>query len=150
VPPALALPAGQRLLLSAAASGAQIYRCEAGKSESAPLQWVLRAPEADLFDAGGRKIGRHYAGPSWELDDGSKVVGELVARDPGPDAAAVPWLLLKAKSASGEGKIGATQFVRRLETVGGKPPEPGCAKSQEGSELRVSYRAVYEFYAAPK
>jgi hypothetical protein len=31
------------------------------------------APEADLFDARGNRIGRHYAGPHWRSTDGSKI-----------------------------------------------------------------------------
>jgi hypothetical protein len=47
-------------------------------------KWTLKAPEADLFDANGRAIGRHYAGPTWELMDGSEVVGKFKARADAP------------------------------------------------------------------
>ena len=69
------------------------------------FEWTLKAPEADLFDRAGRKIGTHYAGPTWESGDGSKVVGEVKGRDNGPDPSAIPWLLLAAKSNSGSGVL---------------------------------------------
>jgi len=48
----------------------------------------------------GNKIAKHYAGTTWESNDGSKVVGEVKAKDNGPDPNAIPWLLLSAKSTS--------------------------------------------------
>jgi hypothetical protein len=150
VPAALAVPAEQRLVLAAAASGVQIYRCRASKSDPARMEWALIAPEADLFDPAGKKIGKHYAGPTWELDDGSKVVGEVTARDKGPDADAIPWLLLKAKETTGTGILGRTQSIQRVATVGGKAPGADCDKAQAGKEIRAPYRATYNFYAAPR
>jgi len=150
VPAALAVLPSQPLVLEASASGVQIYVCRAGKDEQSGLQWVFSAPEADLFDKSGRKIGRHYAGPTWELDDGSKVIGEVVARDGGPDASAIAWLLLKAKETAGAGLLGRTVSIQRVATVAGKAPGPHCEKAEEGREFRSPYRATYNFYAAPR
>jgi hypothetical protein len=82
----------------------QIYECKP-TANPARFEWVLRAPEAELFDTSGKKIGKHYAGPTWELSDGSKVIGELRARDDGPDVNAIPWLLLSVKSSAGGGEL---------------------------------------------
>ncbi len=112
---------------SCKATGVQIYACAARKDDAAKFEWTLVAPEAELFDAAGKKIGRHYAGPTWEATDGSKVVGELKARDDGPDPNAIPWLLLAAKSTSGSGVLSKTTSIQRLRTVGGKAPSEGCA-----------------------
>jgi hypothetical protein len=65
-------PAHAPLLVYAQADGVQIYACET--TEKGP-EWVFKAPEANLFDAEGRQIGSHFAGPSWKLTDGSEVVG---------------------------------------------------------------------------
>jgi len=116
VPDNLKVPAGQTLSLVSRATGVQIYECSVGKTDPAKFEWAFKAPEADLFDLSGRKIGKHYAGPTWESDDGSKVIGEVKARDDGPDASAIPWLLLSAKSASGAGVFGRTKSIQRLHT----------------------------------
>jgi hypothetical protein len=147
VPESLRIPASQTLVLEAHATGTQIYQCNMSKTEPTRFEWVFIAPEAELFDRVGRKIGRHYAGPTWESNDGSKVVGEVKARDDGPDANAIPWLLLSAKSTSGKGVFGRTQSIQRVHTEGGKAPPGGCNQAQAGRETRVPYKAVYYFYA---
>jgi hypothetical protein len=148
VPKNLKVPATQTLAVVAQASGAQIYECNASKTDPARFEWVFKAPEAELFDSAGRKIGKHYAGPTWESDDGSKAVGQVKASDAGPDVNAIPWLLLSAKSAEGNGIFGKTQSVQRVKTVGGKAPADGCDQAQLGKVARVAYRATYNFYVA--
>lgn len=148
VPENLRAPASQMPSLEAQANGVQIYECNANKTDPTRFEWIFKAPEADLFDNVGRKIGKHYAGPTWESEDQSKVLGEVKARDDGPDADAVPWLLLKAKSTSGIGVFGRTQSIQRVRTVGGKAPAQGCSQEQAGKEARVPYKATYYFYVA--
>src|SRR3989442_2124536 len=136
VPENLKVPAGQTLSLVSPATGVQIYVCGATKTEPARFEWVFKAPEADLFDLSGKKIGKHYAGPTWESNDGSKVVGEVKARDDGPAATPIPRLLLSAKSTSGNGAFSRTQAVQRLYTVGGKAPAAGWHRAPTGKEGR--------------
>jgi hypothetical protein len=145
---ALKVPATQELSLEVQAIGVQIYECKASKDEPTRFEWVFKAPEAVLLDSAGKKIGRHYAGPTWESDDGSKVVGEVKAKDNGPDPDAIPWLLLTAKSTSGKGVFGGTQSIQRVNTSGGKAPLEGCDESQLGKESRAAYKATYRFYTA--
>ncbi len=130
------------------ATGVQIYRCASAKDDASRFEWQFVAPEADLFDQGGQKIGWHYAGPSWESTDGSKVVGTVQAQNTGPDANAIAWLLLSAKSNSGTGIFSQTQSIQRLQTVGGKAPADGCNQTALGKEARMPYRAIYRFYSA--
>ena len=134
------------LSLQVPAAGVQIYQCNASKDDPAKFEWVFKAPEAELFDAAGKKIGTHYAGPTWESSDRSKVVGEVKARDNGPDANAIPWLLLTARSTSDTGVFSRTTSIQRVQTIGGKAPAAGCDKAQVGQEARVAYQAVYYFY----
>src|SRR3989442_7419499 len=103
LPEKLRVPEGQPFLLRAAARGAQIYTCKAKPAEPAAFEWVLEAPEAELYDQSGAKFGRHYAGPTWESADGSRVVGEVMERS--PVQGAVPWLLLRVKSSEGAGLL---------------------------------------------
>ncbi len=148
VPDKLRVGADQALALDLRGEGVQIYVCTARKDDATKFEWTLKAPEAELFDASGKKVGKHYGGPTWEGDDGSKVVGELKARDDGPDPNAIPWLLLSARSSSGSGMLGKITSIQRLHTVGGKAPAEGCSQAaQAGSEIRIPYQARYAFYA---
>ena len=148
VPENLRPAPNETLTLETKATGVQIYTCSASKDNSTRYEWTFKAPEAELFDPSGARVGKHYAGPTWESIDGSLVVGEVKARDNGPAASAIPWLLLAAKSTSGNGVFSRTQSIQRLYTVGGKAPAGGCSKAQLGKEARVSYKATYYFYAA--
>lgn len=144
----LQAPQRQVVTLETKATGVQIYECKSSKDDPVRFEWVFKAPEALLFDSKGKRIGRHYAGPSWESTDGSKVVGEVRARDNGPDPNSLPWLLLSAKSTSGTGVFSQTRSIQRLHTAGGKAPAEGCTRDQVGKELRVPYTAHYYFYGA--
>ena len=149
IPQNLRVSQTEVLLLETAATGVQIYECKASKDDPAKFEWAFKAPEADLFDTAGYKIGKHYAGPSWESDrDGSKVVGVLKARADAPDANAIPWLLLGAKSTSGTGVFARTVSIQRVDTVAGKAPRDGCGQAQTGIEARVPYKATYFFYGS--
>ena len=150
VPDNLKVPTTQRLVLEAEATGVQIYDCKPASGDPARFEWAFRAPEAMLFDTSGKRIGKHYAGPTWESFDGSKVVGEVKARSDGPDAEAIPWLLMSAKSASGDGVLGQTASIQRAQTVGGKAPTQGCSPTLAGNEVRVPYTAKYYFYEAKR
>jgi hypothetical protein len=147
-PENLKVPATQTLAVVAQATGVQIYECSASKADPTRFEWVFKAPEAELVDVAGKNIGKHYAGPTWESNDGSKVVGDVKARDDGTDANAIPWLLLSAKSTEGNGIFGKTQSIQRVKTVGGKAPVDGCNQAQIGKVARIAYRATYYFYVA--
>jgi hypothetical protein len=147
-PEAIAAPGDQVVLLKAGASGAQIYVCKAGAEDAATFAWSLKAPEADLLDDKGSKIGKHYAGPTWEAADGSKVVGEKKAQADAPEAGAIPWLLLTAKSSEGAGVMAGVKTIQRVDTHGGKAPAEGCDAAHAGAEARVPYTATYYFHGA--
>jgi hypothetical protein len=146
VPAALAVPASQALAQLWTASGVQIYTCMRSAADPARYEWQFKAPEATLFDAQGHRRARHYDGPTWEAEDGSKVVGAVQARDAGPDANAIPWLLLSAASTSGRGLLSGTLSIQRITTAGGRAPAAGCGPEQQGEVLRVPYTAEYAFY----
>ena len=93
IPADIAVPPNQKLDLILVAKGVQIYRCDSKKDAPGRFEWSFQAPEALLRDVGGKSVGRHYAGPTWEADDGSKIVGTVQARVDAPDKAAIPWLM---------------------------------------------------------
>jgi len=148
VPDSIKTSSNEVLLFSAKATGVQIYECQAKKDDSTRYEWSFKAPEADLFDAKGGKVGRHYAGPTWEASDGSKVVGEVKGHSPAADANAIPWLLLSARQHEGNGIFSHVTSIQRVETSGGKAPAEGCDQSSLGNEVRVPYTAVYYFYVS--
>jgi hypothetical protein len=107
----------------------------------------LKAPEAQLLDESGQVIGHHFAGPSWQSTDESKVTGKVAARADSPDPESIPWLLLTAADHSGNGLMSQVTHIQRLNTKGGKAPATGCDASHLGAETRVPYTADYFFYA---
>jgi hypothetical protein len=143
VPAAIALPATEKPALRVDARGTQNYECRSG-TDGSP-QWALVAPEAELVDATGKPVGRHYAGPTWESLAGSKAVAKVTARADAPEADAVPWLLLTVTEASGDGLFANVKSVQRVDTHGGKPPAEACTP---GAEAKVPYRATYWFSRA--
>jgi Protein of unknown function (DUF3455) len=144
-PANLETSANQELAITLTGRGVQVYKCATATNAANKYEWTLKGPEADLFDADGRKVGRHYAGPTWELDDGSKVIGRVKTKVDAPDGKGIPWLLLDVVQAGGA-KLGKVQSIQRIETVGGKAPaEPTDAKNL-GKEVRVEYSATYKFY----
>jgi Protein of unknown function (DUF3455) len=145
VPEKLKVPDGQAVFLEASAEGVQIYACQASAEDAGRFAWTFKAPEAALKDGNGRTIGKHYAGPTWESTDGSKVIGQVLQQSPAPEANAIAWLLLKAKSTEGAGIFTAVTYVQRVDTEGGKPSN-GCDSKNAGTETRVPYRAHYFFY----
>jgi len=56
-------------------SNIRLYRQEGGS------EWPSR-PRAELVEAQGRPFVKHYAGPTWEAPDGSKIVGKIIASEP--------------------------------------------------------------------
>ncbi|WP_460490407.1 DUF3455 domain-containing protein [Dyella agri] len=129
--------------IEAFGKGVQIYSC---KASGATYAWALKAPDATLTNAKGKAIGKHFAGPTWQASDGSTVVGEPVNVSPSPDAGAIPWLVLHAKSHAGNGEMATVQYIVRERTEGGAAPASGCDAGHAGKEARVPYSAVYLFF----
>jgi len=145
IPDSVKVPLTESLSFEAKAKGFQIYECRAKKDDPAKFEWVFTGPLADLFDEEGRKMGRHYAGPTWEWNDGSKVMGEVKGKAEAKEAGAVPWLLLAVKTHDGSGVFSAVTYIQRVNTVGGKAPAE-CDEKSAGKEFRAPYSAVYLFY----
>jgi hypothetical protein len=140
IPATLAPPQQGALIGKYAAKGVQIYVCIIKGSVT---EWSFKAPEAELIDAQGRLFAKHYAGPTWEAPDGSKIVGKILASEPASKTGSIPWLLLSAES-SGSGVLTGARFVQRLNTSGGVGPTGACPAA--GIERRVEYTADYSFY----
>jgi hypothetical protein len=125
------------------AVGIQIYVATPSATDPTQFVWTFRAPEAVLFDNDGNAVAIHYAGPTWESNSGSKVVGARVAGAT-VDATAIPWLLLRATTSQGPGVFEGTTYIQRVNTTGGLAP--ATAPTQAGQEARVPYTADYYFF----
>jgi len=143
VPDKLKPRANESLAMIVPAKGVQIYECRVKKDQAGAYEWAFVAPEADLFDTSGRKIGRHYAGPHWESTDGSKVAGTVKESTDAPQADAIPWLLLVTKSVGSQGSFSKITSIQRVNTVGGVAPKTGCSQSTVGTTARIPYAADY-------
>ena len=143
VPAQLAVPSGQTFILKALASGAQNYVCSETKSG---LAWTFKGPQAELTDDSGRPIGKHYAGPTWEASDGSKVAARLVSSADSEARDAIPQLLLVSTQNSGNGVFANVRNIQRLQTTGGLPPTEPCQRQQLGRLVQSPYKAIYYFY----
>lgn len=130
---------GDLPLVTVRASGSQIYECRANATGT--LTWQFREPIAALF-IDGRTVGRHYAGPSWELADGDLIVGKVVARTPGASAADIPQLRLEVTTKHGNGMLARASAILRVNTQGG---EAGGSCTEAGALLSVPYSADYVF-----
>ncbi len=116
--------------------GAQIYTCKMG---TGGLAWAFREPVATLLD-GSVTVGRHYAGPNWDLTDGSGVTGKVAMTLPGATLADVALLKLDVVAHRGTGRLSAATTVLRLQTRGGQLAGACTA----AGELRVvPYEADY-------
>lgn len=145
VPEALRPPSGESLAMIVPAKGVQIYECRAVRERAGAYEWAFVAPEAELLDISGAKIGRHYAGPTWEAADGSKLAGVVKARADVPQSGAIPWLLLTTTANGGPGRFSKITAIQRVNTVGGIAPSMGCAAGNAGATARVAYTADYYF-----
>src|SRR5208337_1719686 len=68
-------PAGAQVVLQAKGDGVQIYTCT---STPGGAKWVFKAPLATLENmSGNRSLGSHFAGPTWTLQDGIVVHGQV-------------------------------------------------------------------------
>jgi len=149
VPAEIEAPASATLVVQLSAKGTQNYRCQATSASAA--EWKLVAPEADLFRAaepGGDVAGKHGAGPSWTLNDGSGAKGDApnAKKAASPEAGAVAWLLIPAQSNGQPGELQGVTLVQRIGTHGGIAPAGGCDSSSVGAETKVPYTATYVFY----
>ncbi|MBR0777149.1 DUF3455 domain-containing protein [Bradyrhizobium diazoefficiens] len=138
LPDAVAAP-GEAFVLSVHAEGAQVYECKF--AADGKLAWAFREPIATLLSE-GKTIGRHYAGPNWELADGSAITGKAIGNAPGATGADIPWLKLDVVSRRGSGVLTPVTTVQRINTNGGKL-DGACNKA--GEFKSAPYSADYVF-----
>ena len=135
----LAVPAGSKLVFHVWAEGVQIYQWNG-------TSWAPQGPSATLYSDAKHTnvVGTHYAGPTWESNGGSFVVGKL--KTPCEVSSAdIPWLLLDGLRSGGSGVFHDVSSIQRVNTAGGRAPS---APGGVGEIRNVAYTAEYYFYRA--
>ena len=137
-PAALAVKKGV-VVDTVSASGAQIYEC--ARMPKGQFAWSFREPKADLTKD-GKPVGRHFAGPTWEFTDGTRVVARVAASAPAKDAVDIPWLKLDVTQKAKKGPAAGAKYVLRTDTKGGVL-SGACTTDKEMRS--VPYQATYVF-----
>lgn len=131
---------GEALIMTAHATGAQVYECKV--NADGKLAWQFREPIATLM-IDGKTVGRHFAGPVWEMSDGSAVSAKVSAQAPGAGANDIPLLRLDVAARHGSGLLSGVTTIQRLNTRGGRT-DGACDSA--GAFQSVPYSADYAFY----
>ncbi|HEX5654693.1 MAG TPA: DUF3455 domain-containing protein [Chitinophagaceae bacterium] len=150
IPDILQVPEGNRLALTAYATGVQNYQVRQTGNDPVTYAWVNIGPQAVLYAKPDftNEIGTHYGGPSWEFSKGLYKGEKVVAakqKEVTPDPTAVAWLLLKTNDelSSAGNKI---TYIQRVCTSAGIAPSIPASESNLGQIESSSYTTTYLFY----
>ncbi|NHI00531.1 DUF3455 domain-containing protein [Oceanimonas sp. MB9] len=148
VPDSVQVPAGNKVALETVGVGEITYECRAKADAADELTWVFMGPDAMLKDSGGNEVGRYFGPPAtWQAADGSSVTGTQLAVAPGGDGN-IPFQLVRANPAEGEGAMTGVTYIQRLNTQGGVAPAMACGQDNQGERQIVQYQADYLFWKA--
>ncbi|MBK9729806.1 MAG: DUF3455 domain-containing protein [Chitinophagaceae bacterium] len=153
VPEIIAVPAGNRVIWHAYATGVQIYQVQQSTTDPNVYLWVFLAPSATLFSDAGltHQVGTHYIGPTWKVTTGRKN-GEFVVgvklQGITQDATAVAWLLLQAVPNSDPNYFNEVTYIQRINTAGGLAPTTGADADHLGEQVEIPYTAEYYFFGS--
>ena len=150
VPSTIAVRDGHEVFLIGHAVGVQIHACSVVGSG---YGWRFAGPRAELYGDNGKLLMTHFAGPSWQTRDGSKVTAVLDENASiTVDETAIPWLRLRvtSRTAGADGdRLAATTYIQRIQTTGGLAPSPDrCNAGSVGEVAEIPYTAVYAFWKA--
>ncbi|HYV91625.1 MAG TPA: DUF3455 domain-containing protein [Chitinophagales bacterium] len=153
VPAIIAVPAGNKVLWRAFATGTQIYKVTQSTTDPTVYLWSFVAPSATLYSNSGltNAIGLHYIGPTWSCttgpDAGKFVIG-VKLQGITQDVTAVPWLLLQSVPNSDPNYFTRITYIQRINTTGGLAPTTGADAAHLGEQVEIPYTATYYFYGA--
>jgi len=145
LPEPVRVPSGQKVVMTTSGVGEITYECREKKDMAGQHEWAFVGPVATLYGADKKAVGKYYAGPTWEANDGSKVTGKQVAVAPATPGS-IPLQLVKAEPAMGAGAMMGVSYIQRLNTKGGVAPSMACDAMSKGKRLQVAYEADYVFY----
>jgi hypothetical protein len=145
LPEPVRVPAGQKVMMSTTGVGEITYECREKKDMAGAHEWAFVAPVATLYSGDKKTVGKYYAGPTWEANDGSKVTGKQLAVSPAAPGN-IPLQLVKTDPAMGSGAMTGVSYIQRLNTKGGVAPAMACDAASKGKRQQVAYEADYVFY----
>ena len=145
LPEPVRVPAGQKLMMSTTGVGEITYECREKKDTAGAHEWAFVGPVATLYSGDRKAVGKYYAGPTWEANDGSKVTGKQLAVSPASPGN-IPMQLVKTEPAMGAGAMTGVSYIQRLNTKGGVAPAMACDATSKGKRQQVAYEADYVFY----
>ena len=148
LPAAVQVPAGNKVAMETVGVGEITYQCREKQDAMGQHEWVFVGPKATLNDRRGTAVGSYYGPPAtWENRDGSKVTATQVAVAPA-GAGNIPYQLVKANPAMGQGTMTGVTYIQRVATKGGVAPAMACDAPARGRNEIVRYQADYIFWKA--
>lgn len=148
IPASLRVPAGQLVKYRYAASGDVTYQCLPSSDRPGQFAWVQMLANATLNTRSGRSVGRYYGGPTWEANDGSQVIGSVIA-SVDSTTSGLPQQLIQTVSSEGRASFSGISYIQLLNTQGGGSPSATCDYSARTQRQQVSFQADFVFYSAP-
>ncbi|MBC7718553.1 MAG: DUF3455 domain-containing protein [Chitinophagaceae bacterium] len=148
LPDTIKVPMGQKIALETVGTGEISYECRDKVNAPGATEWVFVGPKAILSGRDGKQIGKYYGPPAtWEALDGSKLTATQLAVAPS-GAGHLPFQLVKANPAMGQGAMTGVTYIQRVALKGGVAPASVCSPANKGSKETVKYQADYIFWKA--
>ncbi|MBK5008086.1 DUF3455 domain-containing protein [Pseudomonas sp. S60] len=148
IPDPIKVPDGHVIVMKTVGVGEITYECRDKAKAPGQTEWFFVGPKAVLKDRAGNTVGDYFGPPAtWQAKDGSKVTGTQLAVAPAAKAD-LPYQLVKANPAEGQGAMQGVSYIQRLATRGGVAPAEACNAQNKGKQQVVKYQADYVFWAA--
>lgn len=147
LPTSIQVPAGHKVAWETVGSGDITYECRDKANAPGQTEWVFVGPDAVLKSRDGKQVGRYYGPPAtWEATDGSKLTATQLAVAPS-GAGHLPYQLVKANPAMGQGALTGVSYIQRVALQGGvAPADKPCTPASKGQKAMVKYQADYIFW----
>lgn len=140
------VPEGNKVAWETVGTGDITYECREKVNAAGQTEWVFAGPKAQLKDRAGKHVGNYYGPPAtWEAMDGSKVTATQLAVAPAGDGN-LPYQLVKANPAMGDGNMTGVTYIQRVALKGGVAPKTECNTARKGEKAKVAYQADYIFW----
>ncbi|AIG00986.1 Protein of uncharacterised function (DUF3455) [Pseudomonas fluorescens] len=148
LPDSIKVPDGHKVTMETTGVGEITYECRDKANATGQTEWAFVGPKAVLNDRSGKQVGTYFGPPAtWQAQDGSKVIGTQLAVAPS-SAGNLPYQLVKANPAEGQGAMSGVSYIQRVALKGGVAPGTECSPANKGQQEVVKYQADYIFWVA--
>ena len=119
LPDPIKVPGGNKVAWETVGSGDITYEFRDKAGVPGQTEWVFVGPKAVLKDRSGMQVGTYFGPPAtWAALDGSKVTATQLAVAPA-GAGNLPYQLVKANPATGQGAMTGVSYIQRVALKGG-------------------------------